>query len=155
MRPVTSDRPSPGFTLPEILVVLSLAGLVLAVGVAALADFRRRAGLEAAARVGVAALTRARMEAVFRGERVRVRKEGRGDPPSLVLRDRADRPIARFALGPGSGAGVDSAVLRRSTLSFNARGQAAPGSLYLFQGDRGVRIVVNFIGRVRRETFRP
>lgn len=142
------------FTLPELLVVLALVAVVCAVGAAALWDVRRQLGLEAAARVGRAALVRARMEAVFRGATVRVRREGRG-PPELVLRDEDERPIARFVLGPRPGVGVDSAALRRATLSFNARGQAAPGSLYLYQGDRGIRLVVNFIGRVREEAFGP
>lgn len=149
-----TQRSPSGFTLPELLVLLTLAGFVLAVGAAALHDLRRWAGLEAAARVGAAALTRARMEAVHRGEAIRVRREGR-HPPALILRDRDGRRIDRYVLGPDSGAGLDSAVLRRSTLSFNPRGHAAPGSLYLYQGDRGVRLVVNFIGRLRREPIRP
>lgn len=148
------DSPTAAFTLPELLVVLALIGIVFGASAGALWDFRRRLGLEAAARTGRAALARARMEAVFRGATVRLRRERR-DPPELVLRDRDERPIARFVLGPASGAGLDSAVLRRSTLSFNSRGQAAPGSLYLFQDDRGIRLVVNFLGRVRREPFRP
>jgi len=151
---VRRDSPTAAFTLPELLLVLALIGVVCGVSAGALWDVRRQLGLEAAARTGRAALTRARMEAVFRGATVRVRQERR-DPPELVLRDRDERPIARFVLGPGSGAGLDSAALRRSTLSFNSRGQAAPGSLYLYQGDRGIRLVVNFIGRVRREPFGP
>jgi len=150
---VPRDSPAAGFTLVELLVVLALVALVCVLSAGALWEFRRQAGLEAAVRSGRAALVRARMEAVFRGATVRVRRERRG-PPELVLRDGEERAIARFVLGPRSGAGLDSAVLRRSTLSFNDRGQAAPGSLYLYQGDRGVRLVVNFIGRVRREAFR-
>lgn len=150
---MSRDTTAAGFTLVELLVVLALIGVVAATSAGALWEFRRQAGLEAAVRSGRAALVRARMEAVFRGGTVRVRRERRV-PPELVLRDGLERPIARFVLGPGSGAGLDSAVLRRSTLSFNDRGQAAPGSLYLYQGGRGVRLVVNFIGRVRREAFR-
>lgn len=147
------ESPAAGFTLVELLVVLALVALVFVLSAGALWEFRRQAGLESAVRSGRAALVRARMEAVFRGATVRVRRERRR-PPELVLRDGGERAIARFVLGPRSGAGLDSAVLRRSTLSFNDRGQAAPGSLYLYQGDRGVRLVVNFIGRVRREAFR-
>ncbi|MFW6193741.1 MAG: hypothetical protein ACOC83_09675, partial [Gemmatimonadota bacterium] len=48
---------------------------------------------------------------------------------------------------------LDSARLRPSVLRFNARGQASPGSLYLYRKRRGVRVVSNFIGRVRVERF--
>lgn len=144
---------SAGFTLVELLVVLAVFAVVFAVGAGALRDLRRQLGLEAAARTGRAALVRARMEAIFRGATVRVRREGER-PPELVLRDDG-AAIGRFVLGHRSGAGLDSAVLRRSTLSFNDRGQAAPGSLYLYQGDRAIRLVVNFVGRVRRERLGP
>lgn len=144
-------RAPAGFTLLELLIALALAGLA-AIGASAFHGYLRASALESAVRVGRAALTRARMEAVFRGGRVRVRRERR-NPPQLVLRDADERLVARFTLGPESGVGLDSAELRRSTLSFNERGQAAPGSLYLYQGRRGVRLVVNFIGRVRREDF--
>jgi len=49
--------------------------------------------------------------------------------------------------------GVDSARLRPSVMRFNARGQAAPGSLYLYRGRRVVRIVCNFLGRLRVERY--
>lgn len=140
-----------GFTLPELLIALALVGLV-AVAATAFRDHLRASALESAARAGRAALTRARTEAVYRGGRIRVRRERR-DPPELVLRDGDEALVARFRLGPVAGGGLDSAVLRRSTLSFNARGQAAPGSLYLYAADRGVRLVVNFVGRLRREDF--
>lgn len=149
--PKRRSRAGAGFTLPELLIALALTGLA-AVGASAFHRYLRATALESAARVGRAALTRARMEAVHRGGRVRVRRERR-QPPRLVLRDADERVVARFTLGPESGVGLDSAELRRSTLSFNERGQAAPGSLYLYQGRRGVRLVVNFVGRVRREDF--
>lgn len=140
------------FTLLELLIAVTAAGLLAALGAWGVRRYREAVVLEGAARVGRAALVRARMEAIYRGGRVRVRKE-RSRPPELVLRDGDERPIARFALGPRSGTGLDSAELRRSTLSFNGRGQAAPGSLYLYEGSRGIRLVVNFIGRIRRESF--
>lgn len=152
--PTRSRRPTSrrGHTLVESILVLTIVGIVAAVSVAALYRFRRASALEAAARLGRAALVRARMEAVHRGGRVRIRRE-RARPPELVLRDGNEALIARVALAPG-GAGLDSAELRRSTLSFNARGQAAPGSLYLYGRGRGIRLVVNFVGRIRREDFR-
>lgn len=149
--PTEGGRSGAGVTLLELLIALALLGLA-AVGASAFYGYLRVSALESAARTGRAALARARMEAVQRAGRVRVRRERR-DPPRLVLRDEDEKVVARFTLGPASGFGLDSAELRRSTLSFNGRGQAAPGSLYLFQGRRGVRLVVNFIGRVRREDF--
>lgn len=142
-------RDTAGFTLVELLIAVALIGL-LAWAAAGFRSLRDATGLEAAARVGRAALVRARTEAVTRGERVRIRMEQR-TPPVLVVRDARERVIERFRLVQEAGGRLDSAVLRRSTLSFNPRGQAAPGSLYLYRDGRGIRLVVNFIGRIRRE----
>lgn len=72
---------------------------------------------------------------------------------SLVALDARGRIVAATPLRDAGLLGVDSVRLRPATLRFNARGQAGPGSLYLYRGGRGVRLVVNFIGRVRREDF--
>jgi hypothetical protein len=58
------------------------------------------------------------------------------------------------SVGRSGDVALDSIRLRPATLRFNARGQAAPGSVYLYRRDRGVRLVSNFLGRIRQENFR-
>jgi hypothetical protein len=70
---------------------------------------------------------------------------------SLGLLDPRDTVLARIRIAGDGLLALDSVRLRPSTLRFNPRGQAAPGSLYLYRGRRGVRLVSNFLGRVRRE----
>jgi Tfp pilus assembly protein FimT len=93
----------------------------------------------------------ARSLAVARRARVRLRLDATGD---LVLLDDFDRPLASASVGSRGEVRVDSVRLRPATLRFNARGQAAPGSVYLYRGDRSVRIVSNFLGRLRIERRR-
>jgi hypothetical protein len=60
----------------------------------------------------------------------------------------------RLALAGPDALPVDSLRVRPATLRFNARGQAAPGSVYLYRGRRSIRIVCNFLGRLRIEAVR-
>lgn len=136
-----------GFTLPELLIALTLAATLLATGWGGFRSFRDAAGLRAAARQVVAQLTLARRLAVNRREIVRFRAE----PGEAALRDADGRVLARLALSGVDRLPVDSIRVRPATLRFNPRGQAAPGSVYLYRGRRSIRIVCNFLGRVRVE----
>lgn len=139
-----------GHSLVGLLAALSLAGVLSAMAAAGLRDHGPSAALRARGSAAVAFLARARLEAVGRREvvRLRVRPPGR-----LVLYDARDVPVARLSLvEPGTG--LDSVRLAPRTLRFNPRGQASPGSLYLFRAGRGVRVVCNFVGRLRVERFR-
>jgi len=152
-RPAGARRGPPpsrgGFTLLELLVGLTLLGLVAGTGITAYRELRAAAALDAARRVAAGELARARMLAVSRREVVRLRLgDGR-----LVLTSADGDTLSRTGLFLRE-FGLDSARLAPRTLRFNSRGQAAPGSVYLYRGSHGVRLVSNFLGRVRVERFR-
>lgn len=137
-----------GWTLIELVVVIALIGVAVALS----APWRAldAIGLSRVARVAEVELARARLHAATRRVPVRVTLAG----TRLVIRDANGRTVARTDLaGPGL-RGLDSIRLRPATLRYNARGQASAGSLYLFRAGRGVRLVSNFVGRVRRQSFR-
>lgn len=136
-----------GFTLPELLIVLTIVSSLLVVGWPGVRSFREASALQAAARRATAQLSLARRLAVNRRETIRF-STLEGD---LALIDGDGRPLARVAVGGPDGLSVDSVDVRPATLRFNERGQAAPGSVYLYRGSRSIRIVCNFLGRLRIE----
>lgn len=136
-----------GFTLPELLIVLTIAATLLAVGWQGVRAFREASALQASARRASAQLSLARRLAVNRRETIRLRTLD-GD---LALIGDDGRTLVRVAIGGPGGLAVDSVDVRPSTLRFNDRGQAAPGSVYLYRGRRSIRIVCNFLGRLRIE----
>ncbi|HKK08836.1 MAG TPA: GspH/FimT family pseudopilin [Gemmatimonadota bacterium] len=140
-------RPS-GFTLLEVLIALTLCALVSALSMSGYRRWRDATALAAASRAARGQLALARSRAVARRERLRVRVVA----GALVTLDDAGAVVDRTIL-VGADLRTDSVRLRPATLSFNPRGQAAPGSLYLFRGARGVRIVCNFVGRIRVAGF--
>ncbi|MDX1394841.1 MAG: type II secretion system protein [Gemmatimonadota bacterium] len=140
-----------GFTLVEMVIVIVLSGLLLAAVLPA-SGIVDRWSLSRAARVTERHLAGVRLRAVARRERLRVRVSG---PGTLETVDPAGRVIERRALGPPGARYVDSIVVRPRTLGFNPRGHGAAGSVYLYRGDRGIRVVINFVGRIRRHAFRP
>lgn len=139
-----------GFTLPRLLLALALLGVAAAAAVPAGGRAIEAFSLRRSGDLARGHLIRARLAAVARREKVRVRA---GPGATLVLEDAEGSLLAATGLEAGL-LRLDSVRIRPSTLRFNARGQAAPGSLYLYHGKRGVRVVVNFLGRVRRESFR-
>jgi Tfp pilus assembly protein FimT len=131
------------------LIVLTIVGTLAVLSLGGLQRVRQTFRLHAASRSVWSHLALARTLALGRRETVRVREGPGGD---LVLLDESGFPLASAAVGPASDLRVDSIRVRPSSLRFNARGQAAPGSIYLYLGDRVVRVVSNFIGRIRVET---
>lgn len=137
-----------GFTLTELVVVVALLGSLGMVGIATWRAHRDATDLRGGVRVAREALGTARLAATARRSVVRLRVVGAA---TLVLSDPEGEPIRRWSLGRPGTFRLDSVRLRPSTLRFNSRGQAAPGSVYLYRGDAGVRLVINFLGRVREE----
>lgn len=140
-----------GFTLPGLLVALGLVAIGTAVAVPAGARAIDAFSLQRSADLARGHLARARLLAVARREAVRVRA---GPDGTLLLLDGEDGVLAATPVQGDGLLRLDSVRIRPATLRFNARGQAAPGSIYLYRGKRGVRLVSNFLGRVRRETLR-
>lgn len=139
-----------GFTLPELLIVLTLFSTTLALGWSGVRGFREASALRAAARQVAAELSLARRLAVSRRETVRFTASAED-----VLLTAADGTVlTRIPLRGQDALPVDSLRVRPATMRFNARGHAAPGSVYLHRGRRSVRIVCNFLGRLRVEAVR-
>ncbi len=150
MRTTDPRRLPSGFTLLELMIALAIASLLLVVAGGGFRAYREAVSLDAAVRAVRVHLGRARATAVGRREVVRVRLSPDAD---LWLLDSEGEVLSTVPLGSSGPFVPDSVRLRPSTLRFNPRGQAAPASIYLYRGKRGVRLVSNFLGRVREERF--
>ncbi len=146
----TEASPKDGFTLLELAIVLALSGLLTVVAFSGFRSFADSAAITSAARAVREHVTRARFTAIYRRERVRLLQSPMAD---LTLRDDRDSVLASLSLAMTGPFAIDSVRFRPATLRFNPRGQAAPGSIYLYRARRGARIIVNFLGRVRVQRF--
>lgn len=148
MRGTTARCGARGVTLPELLIAITIVGTLTGLSVSGFHALREASRLRAATRAVWSHLALARTLALGRRETVRVRLDSTGD---LVLMDSSGQRLESATVGPDGELAVDSIRVRPATLRFNARGQAAPGSIYLYLGDRTVRVVSNFLGRIRVE----
>ncbi len=142
---------SAGFTLPQLLAAVALLAIGFAIAIPVAGRALDAFSLRRSADLARGHLIRARTTAVARREAVRVRL---AVDRNLRLEDADGGVLSTTHIHGGALLRLDSVRLRPATLRFNARGQAAPGSIYLYRGKRGVRLVSNFLGRIRRETFR-
>jgi prepilin-type N-terminal cleavage/methylation domain-containing protein len=140
-----------GVTLPELLITLTVIGTLTTLGASGFRNLRDATSMRAATWSVRNHLVLARSLAIARREKIRIRQDESGD---LVLLTLSGERVAAASVGPSSDVPVDSLRVRPSTLRFNSRGQAAPGSVYLYRGDRVVRVVSNFLGRLRIESYR-
>jgi Tfp pilus assembly protein FimT len=137
-----------GFALVKLLLAITLVGLVLGSSLSGVRALAGSAELASAARVARGHLAYGRVVAIARRDAVTLTLNASGE---VVLADASGSVIRRTPLLGSAGFRLDSIRLRPRILRFNARGHAAPGSLYLHNGPAGVRLVVNFLGRVRVE----
>ncbi|MCG8466946.1 MAG: GspH/FimT family pseudopilin [Gemmatimonadetes bacterium] len=140
-------RPSRGFGSIELLIAIALIGLLLATTVSW--EPIDRWSLARATRLAETELRRARSVALSEHRRIDVR----ADDGWLELSAPGSGPIGRIQLA-GPGGLADSIRLRPRVLRFNGRGQGSAGSLFIYRGSRGMRVISNFLGRVRTIRFR-
>lgn len=136
-----------GYTLVELLIALVVIGTLSSLGWTALRSFRDAAALEGAARSVSRQLAAGRNLAVSRRETIRLR----AGPADIGIYASDGTRISSLAVGPAGELPVDSVEIRPSTIRFNARGHAGAGSIYLWKGRSGIRLICNFLGRIRRE----
>jgi hypothetical protein len=130
------------------MIAILLLGLALTGSVSGARSLAQDTALKAGANVVRGHLSYARVIAIARRENVRLTLAPGGD---LLLTDSRDSVVRRTRLLGEESFHLDSVRLRPAVLRFNSRGQAAPASVYL-HGRRGsIRLVVNFVGRVREE----
>lgn len=139
-----------GFTILELLIGLVVVGTITSFGVSGFIGLREAHALRSATQEVRQQLSLARRTAVNRRETIRFRHAG----DRLILEAADGSVLTTIAMAGVDRLPVDSVQLRPATFRFNARGQAAPGSVYLFRGNRSVRIVCNFLGRLRVEPVR-
>lgn len=145
-----TNRYSAGYTLVEIVTAL---GILAVLGAAALPVTSALDGwsLSRAARLTTTQMIEARLLSVARRDRIRLRVIGQG---TLETIDGAGTVVDRRVLaGPSPGL-VDSVRIRPNTIRYNPRGHGAAGSVYLYRNGRGIRVISNFVGRIRRHGFR-
>lgn len=136
-----------GFSLVEVLVAIAVAGIVA--GVVISGTSVDRFGLARAARLAEAQLVRARLHALASHVPADVTIAGTW----LEVAQRGGPTLSRVDLAAHGFGRLDSVRLRPATIRFNARGHGSPGSVYLYRGRRGIRLVSNFVGRVRAVPF--
>ena len=137
-----------GFSLVEVAVALAVAGLAATFIISR--EPLDRFGLTRAARMAESQLTLARLHAVATHAPTAVTLAG----TRLEVSERGGSLLSRVELGGRALGRLDSVRLRPSTLRFNARGHGSSGSVYLYRGGRGIRLVSNFLGRFRAESFK-
>lgn len=143
-----TDGTRGGFTLLRLLTAMLVTGLALAGSVSGFRSMAIGAQLTGAARTVRAHFGYARAVAIARRTTVALTLGPAGE---LLLLDPGDSVIRRAPLLGTAGYRLDSVRIRPTVIRFNPRGQAAAGSIYLYKGQRGARLVVNFVGRVREE----
>ena len=141
--------PRAGTTLIELLIVLLIFSTISAIGWRGLRRFRDAAALQEASNAVTRVLNLGRAMAISRRETVGLRSQA----SELLLLSSDGSVIARLQIGPGTELPVDSVRVRPTTIRFNSRGHAGAGSIYLWRRGTTVRLVCNFLGRVRREVL--
>lgn len=141
-----SPRRRCGYTVVELVVVLTIVGLVCAIGVRTLGQQLDRVAARSAVGEAAGAIARARDEALARHATVTVRIDTA--ERLLTLHSHGAR-LARHALGHAHGV---SLTATRDSVVFDARGLGyGAGNLTLVarRGSAAETLVVSRLGRVR------
>jgi len=144
---VSSQNSSCGLSLPEVVIVLTCATILLAVAVPNISKLYQEWTLWGAARVLESSLRWGRAHAVTANSSIMlvVDEDGRlfywADPES------GDRFESTVRYLPGQ---VRIVGFPKRFLRFSPRGNAAPAGTYILQGAAGsYRVIVNIVGRIR------
>jgi prepilin-type N-terminal cleavage/methylation domain-containing protein len=135
-----------GFTLPELMLVIAVAAILLGIGVTNLVRTTDRLSVEAAVSQLVAAHQRARMMAVVRGEVLTLLVDSAA---FSITRSSAAAPLW-WAAGPAASGVTLASPTRRFT--FSPEGLTLGLSNATFQLQRGSSlrtVVVSRLGRIR------
>jgi prepilin-type N-terminal cleavage/methylation domain-containing protein len=138
-----------GMTLVELLIVLLILSTLSAIGWRSLLRQRDAVALQEAANAVTRVLNLGRAVAISRRETIRLQAR----TGEILLLTSDGTAVARLRIGPGTELPVDSVQVRPATIRFNSRGHAGAGSIYLWRRRTTVRLVCNFLGRVRREVL--
>jgi len=138
LKPRSSDvrrlrREVRGFTILELAIVISVIGIVTALGLPSLSDVLRDNGVRSRAERYSAGLSLARLEAIQRNTRVDFVADGVGW--SITMPDPgggSDWVLHRML--PGSGDANYTGVANATRVSFNGTGRASVGT---FEADFG------------------
>lgn len=151
LRPQTRQR---GFTVVELMVTLSITGILLGIGLPAFGNLVERQQLLSSVETLASDLRRARSEAIARGVASRVEAafyEGSDGAWSYAIADGPDTIARRSAADYGNAVTISVAPDSPSTMSFSAvRGVALQGQLAvrISSGSASVVVSRNPMGRV-------
>jgi type IV fimbrial biogenesis protein FimT len=169
-----------GFTLLEALVVVSLVGVLLAMAVPSLSDWRTRHQTQAQAEGLLSSLVLARTEALHRQQRVSLCAQGGRDRCDSTgawqqgwlvfvddnqngLREAGETLIEAHAAAP-AGVRLASNSTARAYFSYNSEGRsmatngafmAATWRFCPLGGEVGWQVVSNALGKARIERYTP
>ena len=135
-----------GYTLPELVLVVTIVGLVTVSGIRSLAHHLDRLAVRAAVAEAASVVARARDDAIARHEIVSLRIDTAH--ATLVLRAGNER-LARYALGSAYAVSLSTT---RDSITFDARGLgygAANLTLVARRGTAADTLVVSRLGRTR------
>jgi prepilin-type N-terminal cleavage/methylation domain-containing protein len=134
------------FTLPELMLVLAVAGILLGIALPPLSRTMDRINVQAAAAHLVAAHQRARIMAITRGQVLTLSI----DSAVLTIAPKAGVPTLWSEPGPAAGAVSLGGPTRRFT--FSPQGftlGVSNASLHLSRGSATRTILISRLGRVR------